>query len=399
MKTPDTIETPPFLADHPPHPDFNAMSDVGFRELVREFVSSHYPDIPRFAQRRLRWPEVKPWYARLARCGWLAPTWPQALGGMGLDATRHLILIEEFERYGCARIHDIGTVMLGPLLMQYGSSEQQDHYLPRILQGEDIWAQGYSEPGAGSDLAALRTTAIRDGDEWVIDGQKTWVTLGADANQVFVLARTDATVKKQAGISFLLAPMDAPGVTVRPIENLEGHAEFCEIFFDAVRIPLGNIVGEVNQGWTMAKALLGHERVFIGAPRLSASALARLEALARKNGLWNDPAFGDRFAALAMDLGDLNDLFESYMDRLRRGEVIGPDVGVLKIFQSELYQRISEELMQVAGSLAGVRLDDDGDRRHDAAGTYLAARPTTIFGGSTEIMRNVLARYSLDLPA
>lgn len=394
----DTSCAPPFVADHEPHPDFNAMSDSDFRKLARNFVLDHYPDIPRFAQRRLRWPEVRPWYARLAQRGWLAPTWPQELGGMGLEAVKHLILIEEFERHGCARIHDIGTVMLGPLLMQYGSAEQKDYYLPRILRGEDIWAQGYSEPGAGSDLAALRTSATRDGDEWVINGQKTWVTLGADANQIFVLARTDSSVKKQAGISFLLVPMDAPGVTVRPIENLEGHAEFCEIFFDNVRIPSGNIVGAVNQGWTMAKALLGHERVFIGAPRLSASALSRLEALARKNHLWHEPAFADRFAALAMDLGDLNDLFESYIERLRRGEPIGPDVGVLKIFQSELYQRISEELMQVAGSLAGVRQDEDGDRLLDAAGTYLAARPTTIFGGSTEIMRNVLAVHSLNLP-
>ncbi|MEQ8366267.1 MAG: acyl-CoA dehydrogenase family protein [Roseicyclus sp.] len=391
-------DTPPFIADHPPHPDFNAMSDDDFRAMVRAFVETHYPDIPRYAQRRLRWPEVRPWYAVLARKGWIAPTWPLASGGMGLGAGKHLILIEEFERFGCGRVHDIGTVMLGPLLMQYGTQEQREYFLPRILKGQDIWAQGYSEPGAGSDLAALRTTAVRDGDDWVIDGQKTWVTLGADANMVFVLARTDKTVRKQAGISFLLVPMDAPGVTVRPIENLEGHAEFCEIFLDTVRIPFGNIVGEVNGGWTMAKALLGHERVFIGAPRLSANALARLEALARQNGLWDDGGFRDRFAALAMDLGDLTDLFETYVQRLQDGIPIGADVGVLKIFQSELYQRISEELMQVSGSLAGVKHAQGEDRRHDAAGTYLAARPTTIFGGSTEIMRNVLARASLDLP-
>lgn len=392
------MTNPPFIADHPPHPDFNAMSDEAFRAVVREFVETHYPDIPRFAQRRLRWSEVQPWYGVLARKGWIAPTWPRDLGGMGLGAGKHLVLIEEFERFGCARVHDIGTVMLGPLLMEYGTQVQRDYYLPRILRGEDIWAQGYSEPGAGSDLAALRTTAEPDSDHWVVTGQKTWVTLGADANMVFVLARTDKTVKKQAGISFLLVPMDAAGVTVRPIENLEGNAEFCEIFFDAVRIPKANIVGEVNQGWTIAKALLGHERVFIGAPRLSANALSRLEVLARGNGVWQDPAFRDRFAGLAMDLGDLGDLFETYVHRLRTGVSIGADVGILKIFQSELYQRISEELMQVAGSYAGIKLEEGGDSRFDAAGTYLAARPTTIFGGSTEVMRNVLARASLNLP-
>ena len=390
--------TPPFIPNHPPHPDYNAMDDADFRVLVREFVTAHYPDIKRFAQRRLRWSEVSPWYAIQAEKGWLAPTWPRETGGMGLDAIKHLILIEEYEHHGCARIHDIGTVMLGPLLMQYGTQAQQDFYLPRILRGEDIWAQGYSEPNAGSDLAAIRTEAVCDGAEWVINGQKTWATLGADANMVFILARTDKSVRKQAGISFLLVPMDAEGVTVRPIENLEGHAEFCEIFFDDVRIPLDHIVGDVNQGWSMAKALLGHERVFIGAPRLSANALTRLESLARGTGLWSDPAFRDRFAALAMDLSDLTDLFETYVKRLRDGAPIGADVGILKIFQSELYQRISEEMMMISGSLAGVKMSDEDDHRLDAAGTYLAARPTTIFGGSTEIMRNVLARASLNLP-
>jgi len=393
-----TPPLPPFLPDHPPHPDFNALPDEQFRVLVREFVERNYPDIARHAQRRLRWPEVAPWYATLARRGWLAPTWPRARGGMGLDAGKHLILIEEYERFGCARVHDIGVVMLGPLLMQFGTEEQRAHYLPRILTGQDIWAQGYSEPGAGSDLAALRTEAVADGDHWVINGQKTWATLGADANMVFVLARTDKSVRKQAGISFLLVPMDAPGITVRPIENLEGHAEFCEIFFDNVRVPLGNIVGAVNQGWTMAKALLGHERVFIGAPRLSRSALTRLETLARQTGIWEDPVFRDRFAGLAADLADLSDLFETYLNRLRTGAPIGADVAVLKIFQSELYQRISEDMMQIAGPRAGRRLPPDGDPLTDAAGAYLAARPTTIFGGSTEIMRNVLAQTTLDLP-
>jgi len=394
----DPLHIPPFPAEHPPHPDFNEMEDADFRALARDFAETQYPDIPRFAQRRLRWPEVRPWYATLARHGWLAPTWPQDRGGMGLNAVKHLILIEEFERFGCARVHDIGTVMLGPLLMQYGTPAQQDHYLPRILRGEDIWAQGYSEPGAGSDLAALRTAARLEGDGWVIDGQKTWATLGADANMVFVLARTDNRGKKQEGISFFLVPMDAPGVSVRPIENLEGHSEFCEIFFDNVRIPLGNVVGAVDQGWSIAKALLGHERVFIGAPRLSASALSRLEGLARANGAWSDPGFSDRFGILAMDLDDLSDLFETYVRRLREGAPIGPDVAVLKIFQSELYQRISEEMMMISGGLAGTRLGDQGDTRLDPAGAYLAARPTTIFGGTTEIMRNMLARGSLALP-
>lgn len=394
----DTNNTPPFIPNHAPHPDFNGMADDDFRIHVRKFVEANYPDIPRYVQHRLSWLQVKPWYGILARAGWIAPTWPLELGGMGLNAGKQLILIEEFERFGCGRVHDIGTAMLGPMLMQYGTKEQQDYYLPRILKGEDIWAQGYSEPDAGSDLASLRTVAIKNGDEWVINGQKTWATLGADANMIFILARTDKTVKKQTGISFLLVPMNNEGITVRPIENIEGHSELCEVFFDNVRIPLNYIVGEVNNGWTMAKALLGHERVFIGAPRLSANAMTRLESLARDNGLWSDPAFRDRFASLSMDLEDLTDLFETYVERLKNGEPIGSEVGVLKIFQSELYQRVSEELMQISGSFAGIKANETDDFKHDASGTYLAARPTTIFGGSTEVMRNVLARATLELP-
>lgn len=379
-------------------PDYNAMPDAEFRQLVRNFVESHYPEIPRYSLNRLRWDEVKPWYLALSRRGWICPTWPREAGGMGLSAGKHLIMIDEFERFGCARVNDIGPVMLGPLLLKFGTEAQKDRFLPRILSGEHIWAQGYSEPGAGSDLAAVRCEAVLDGDEWVINGQKTWTTLGMDANWIFILARTDKTVKKQAGISFLLVPMDAAGLTVRPILNLDLDAEFCEVFFDNVRVPADHIVGEVNRGWTAAKALLGHERVFIGAPRLSASAMMRLRRMASREGVWDDPLFRDRYVELQCDVQDLSDLFETYVDRLRKGEAIGADVAMLKIFQSELYQRISELMVEIAGDAAGYRREPDGDRRLHALETYLSARPTTIFGGSTEIMRNVLAKAVLDLP-
>jgi alkylation response protein AidB-like acyl-CoA dehydrogenase len=343
-------------------PDFNAMSDDGFRTLVRDFVAANYPDIPRFAQRRLHWHEVKDWYLTLSRHGWICPTWPREYGGMALSAGKHLILIEEFEGFGCARANDIGPVMLGPLLIKYGTEAQKAHYLPRILSGDDIWT-----------------------------------TLGMDANWIFILARTDKTVKKQAGISFLLVPMAAAGVTVRSIKNLELHEELCEVFFDNVRVPAGTLVGAVNQGWTIAKALLGHERVFIGAPRLSANAIARLRRAAEYYGAWGDRAFCDHYARLHMDVADLSDLFETYFDKLRSGEPIGADVAILKVFQSELYQRISEEMMEVAGEAAGRRAPEGNDPRLHASGTYLAARPTTIFGGSSEIMRNMIAKAVLGL--
>ncbi|NVK62398.1 MAG: acyl-CoA dehydrogenase family protein [Rhodobacteraceae bacterium] len=380
-------------------PDYNAMSDDDFRAMVRSFVEASYPDIPRHSLSRLHWHEVKPWYLILSQKGWICPTWPRAHGGMGLTAGKHLIMIEEFERYGCARVNDIGPVMLGPLLLRHGTEEQKAQFLPRILSGEDVWAQGYSEPGAGSDLAAVRCEAVRDGDDWVINGQKTWCTLGMDANWIFILARTDKTVKKQAGISFLLVPMDAPGVTIRNIENLELEAEFCEVFFDDVRVPADHIVGRVNDGWSVAKALLGHERVFIGAPRLSASALARLGHIARRAGVWDDPVFRDHYVTLQCDVMDLSDLFETYVDRLRDGREIGADVAMLKIFQSELYQRISELMMEVAAEDSGLRAPPGGDRQLHAAATWLSARPTTIFGGSTEIMRNMLAKAVLELPS
>ena len=380
--------------------DLNALPDDEFRMLVRSFAEENYPkEMPRHAQRRLHWEENKPWYLVLSRQGWLCPNWPREYGGMGLSAGKQLIMIEEFGRHGCARVSDIGIVMLGPLLIHHGTEAQRAFFLPKIISGEHVWAQGYSEPNAGSDLAAVRTEAVLDGDEWVINGQKTWTTLGGDANWIFILARTDKSVKKQAGISFLLVPMDTKGVTVRPIVNLEMFDEFSEVFFDNVRIPKDHLVGKVNDGWTIAKALLSHERVFIGAPRLSANALSQLRALAARMGVAGDPAFEDRFVRLALDLADLSALFESYVDKLRRGESIGADVAILKIFQSELYQRISDEMMQVAGETAGLCAPLDGDSRLHAAATYLMARPTTIFGGSSEIMRNVLAKAVLGLPS
>ena len=378
---------------------YAVMSDEEFRAQARAFIEANYPDIPRFSQKRLHFSQSKPWYMALARKGWVAPAWPVEHGGMGLSATKQLIWIEENERFGAARINDIGPVMLGPLLIQFGTDAQKAQFLPKILSGEHIWAQGYSEPNAGSDLAAVRTEAVLDGEEWVINGQKTWATLGNDANWIFILARTDKSVKKQAGISFILVPMNLPGVTVRPIENLEMHDEFCEVFFDDVRVPRENLVGAVNQGWTMAKALLGHERVFIGAPRLSSSALARLDLLARKVGVADDPAFQDRFTRLRLDVADLTALFETYIEKLRHGEAIGADVSIMKIFQSELYQRISEEMMAIGGATAALLEPFEHDPRLHAAGTYLMARPTTIFGGSNEVLRNVLARIVLDLSA
>jgi alkylation response protein AidB-like acyl-CoA dehydrogenase len=383
--------------DAPTLAELDAMDDAAFRATIRAWVEANTPPELRFPRRRLHWHENRPWYLALSRRGWLAPSWPRDHGGMGLSAARQIIMIEEFERWGCPRISDMGVLMLGPLLLKHGSEAQKRRFLPRILSGEDIWAQGYSEPGAGSDLASLRLEAVADGDHWVLNGQKTWITFANDANWIFVLARTDKAAKKQEGISFLLLPTDTPGLTIRPILNLDLHDEFCEVFFDDVRVPRDMLVGEVNQGWTYAKALLGFERVAIGSPRLSSNGLVALKRLAQRMGRAEGPAFLDQYARFRLELADLKALYESHIAALRRGEALGPDVPILKIVQTELYQRITDAMLELAGDNAGL-LDPMEPRLHPA-GQFLQARPTTIFGGSSEILRNMLARSLLDLPA
>ena len=237
-----------------------------------------------------------------------------------------------------------------------------------------------------------------DGDHYVVNGQKIWCTLGQDANWIFLLVRTDKTAKKQEGISFLLVDMKTPGVTVRPILNLDMHDEFCEVFFDNVRVPRENLVGQPNQGWTIAKALLGFERIFLGSPRQSAYALGRLRRLAEQTGAWDEPAFTDQYARLKLDLEDLKALYETYVQKLRRGETLGPDVSMLKIVQTELYQRIADAALEIAGENGGLLEPMGGNRDLHPAGLFIAARPTTIYGGSSEIQRNILAKNVLELP-
>ncbi len=378
-------------------PDFNALSDSAFRETVREFLHAHFPDELRDLPKRLHWEEVKDWYMTLSAHGWLCPGWPREFGGMGLSAAKQLIYTEEFENYGVARTPDHGIMLLGPLLIRYGSPEQQQYFLPRILSGEHIWCQGYSEPNAGSDLASLRTEAVLDGDEWVINGQKIWTTLATDADWIFMLVRTDKTAKKQEGISFVLVPMDSPGVTVRPILNLDLHDELCEVFFDDVRVPKANLVGEMNAGWTMAKALLGFERIFLGSPKQSANALTRLEVLGEHLGLHDEPGFRDRLTRLRLDLDDHKLLFETFAERLRRGENLGADVSLLKVHQTELFQRITDYMLEISGEYAAYLEPIEGNGNLNPTGLFLQARPATIYGGSSEIQRNILAKAMLGL--
>jgi alkylation response protein AidB-like acyl-CoA dehydrogenase len=380
--------------------DWNALNTETFRTQVRDFFEREYPQELRYPKRRLRWAEIRDWTLKLADHGWLAPSWPTRFGGMGLAPEKLIAFIEEQERHGVARAPDMGISMVGPLLIQHGSDAQRVQYLPRILSCENIWCQGYSEPNSGSDLASLRTEAVEDGDDFIVNGQKTWTTLAQDATHIFLLVRTDKDAKKQEGISFLLADMKTPGITVRPIRNIAGHEDFCEVFFENVRVPRSQRVGELNKGWTIAKALLSFERIFLGSPKQSQYALARVREAAELLGLFDDAVFTDRYTQLALDVADLGTLYTRFVEQVKRGETLGPDVSMLKIFATETYSRLANLLVDVAGSSGSTPGDIDLDGNHiDVLTTFYNARPATIYGGSNEIQRNILATNVLQLTA
>lgn len=382
--------------------DWNAMPDEAFREAFRDLVERRLPNELRFMRKqRPLFDEVAVWYHALAEEGWLAPVWPVEHGGMGLTPAKHMIYVEEWGRLGCPRIPDHGLGLIGPLLLEHGTEEQKAHYLPRILTGEHVWCQGYSEPNSGSDLASLRTAAIRDGDHFVVNGQKIWTTLAHCANWIFALVRTSRDEKvRQKGITVLLIDMTTPGVRVRPIANLRGETDFCEVFFDEVRVPVANVVGEIDQGWDVAKSVLGHERIFLGATTRPEIAIERLEKLAQARGAFDDPAFRSRYAKHRLDIYDLGSAFDRFAKVLRDGGELGADVSMLKIFTTELYQRITEETLMLAGEDA--RFFDDieaGNGQVDAMNLFLDSRAPAIFGGSNEIQKNILAKAVLRLPS
>ena len=384
----------------PDNGDWNVLDNDTFRQVIRQWHHANYPAELKNLRYRVRWHQCRDWYQKLYERGFAAPGWPAEHGGMGLSPEKLLIFIEERERLGIVRTPDQGIIMVGPLLMKHGSPEQQAHYLPKALSGEHIWCQGYSEPNAGSDLASLRTSAVRDGDEFVINGQKIWTTMAQDANQMFCLVRTDTDAKPQAGISFVLIDFATPGITVRPIKNMAGDEEFCEVFFDDVRVPCSNLVGEINQGWGIAKNLLGFERFFIGSPKLCRNALTRVSELAAYQGLQRDPVTLSRFVAFEQDVNALEALYKSFADQIRRGEVPGADISLLKIFASETFQKLSEFILDLGGAQAA-QVDgiETGAGELDALFPYYHARPTTIYGGSNEIQRNILAKFVLNLPS
>ena len=385
--------------EFPPDLDWERMPEAEFRGMVRAFFARHYPEERRYRPYRQTWAESKDWYLTLSRLGWLAPAWPKQYGGMGLPADKLIAYIEESEAWGVARPPDQGLVMIGPILMRFGTDEQRARFLPKVLSGEHVWTQGYSEPNAGSDLAAVRTEAVLDGDHYVVNGQRTWTTWGADGTHMFMLVRTDKTVKKQAGISFLLVDLKSPGITVRPIRNIAGEDDFCEVFFDNVRVPRENLVGEPNQGWTIAKALLGFERLFTGSPKHSQHTLHQVEKLARQRGLFDDPAFVARFAELQLDTADLGAAYAGYAEIAKRGEPIPPGISMLKIWSTETYERLALLLIESAQDYGAFRDHcKTGEIDLHVVAPLFNSLGAKIFAGSNEIQKNILAKTVLELP-
>lgn len=383
-----------------PTTDWATLSEQALREGVRSFLTAHYPANLRYPARRVHWEEIKDWYLALSRQGWIAPAWPKEHGGMALPPDKLLAFIEEFEDFGAARMPDQGLINLGPVLIRYGTAEQQSHYLPKIISGEHIWCQGYSEPNAGSDLASLRTEAKIDGKDFMVTGQKIWTTLAQDATHIFLLVRTSHTGKKQEGISFLLADLSTPGITVRPIRNVAGEDEFCEVFLDNARVPRSNLVGGLNEGWAIAKALLGYERLFVGSPKTCQYALGLLRKLARSRNVNQEPAFLSDLAQLQLDLADLRAVYTEFADIMKRGDALPPAVSLLKIWATETYTRIASKMVEIAGEDGATRAEIDADgTKMDPLAPLLNATITTIYGGTNEIQRNILSRQVLGLPA
>ncbi|MCD2514328.1 acyl-CoA dehydrogenase [Comamonas endophytica] len=379
--------------------DWDAMPEADFRRKVRALFAAHYPEARRHMPYRQSWAESRDWYLTLSRLGWIAPAWPREHGGMGLPADKLIAYIEETEAWGVARSPDQGLVMVGPILMRFGNDEQRARFLPPILAGEHVWTQGYSEPNAGSDLASVRCEAVIDGDDFIVNGQKTWTTWGADGTHMFMLVRTDKSVKKQAGISFLLLDLKTPGVTVRPIRNIAGEREFCEVFFDNVRVPRANLVGGLNQGWTVAKALLGFERLFTGSPKHSQHTLVQVEKLARQRGLLEDPVFRARFTELQLDTADLGAAYAGFAEIAKRGEPIPASISMLKIWSTETWERLALLLVEIADEYGGLRDHTrNGEIDMQVVAPLFNCLGAKIFAGSNEIQRGILAKQVLELP-
>jgi hypothetical protein len=378
----------------------DSPDEAKFRNDVRTWLAANLPAALRGRATRPPPSELMPWYRMLSDKGWIAPHWPKQYGGMGASLNQQIIMSEELARVGAPQLPSQGLNHIGPILMQFGTEAQQGRHLPPILAGTVIWAQGYSEPGAGSDLASLATRATLDGDRFVVRGQKIWTTWGHYADWMFALVRTDPKAEpRHAGISFLLIDLHSPGIRIRPIITIAGDDEFSEVFFDDVVVPAANLVGKLNDGWRIANALLGHERLATSNPQYALMALERIKTMARATGVIADPAFADRLAAASINATALAALFSHAVELANQERSPGPESSIIKIFGSELLQSLNALLLEAAGGHAAAEqpiATEFGEV--DVTTSYFQSRRVTIYGGSSEIQRNVVARRVLNLP-
>lgn len=390
--------------------------EEAFRAEVQAFLKDKLP--ARIANKvkagqRLTKADQDEWHAILNERGWLANHWPEEYGGPGWGAVEKFIFDTECALAGGPRIVPFGVNMLGPVLIKFGNEAQKKYWLPRILSGEDWWCQGYSEPGAGSDLASVKTTAVRQGDHYIVNGQKTWTTQGQHANMIFCLVRTDREAKAQSGISFLLVDMNSPGVELRPIRTLDGDKEVNEVFFTDVKVPVENLVGEENKGWTYAKYLLTYERTGIAGVGFCIAALAKLKVIAAKvmkNGkpLDHDPLFAARMAQVEIDLENMKTTNLRVIAAVAGGGVPGAESSMLKIRGTEIRQEILSLVRRAVGPYAlpfieeaqyeGYADEPVGPKEAaTAAANYFNYRKLSIFGGSNEIQKNIISKMILGL--
>ena len=389
--------------------------EIAFRKEVRSFIEANYPEELSLVAGRedLTREEFLAWHKILHTKGWVAPAWPEAYGGTGWTATQRYIFSEENARVDAIMPLPFGVSMVAPVIYTFGNEEQKARYLPKILSGEEWWCQGYSEPGAGSDLASLKTTAVRDGDHYVVNGQKTWTTLAQFADWGFFLVRTDPdAAKPQEGISFLLIDMKTPGIEVRPIITIDGGHEVNETWLTDVRVPVENLIGEENKGWTYAKFLLAHERSGIAGVARSKRGIEKLRTIASTEVLNGQPVISDddfarKVTQLEIDLTALEFTELRTLARESAGQGPGPESSILKIKGTEIQQRLTELTLEAVGHYAApdVRGLAEGsneypigpDYAHHSAPNYFNMRKTSIYGGSNEIQRNIIAKMILGL--
>ena len=383
--------------------------ELAFREQIRDWVAEHLPQETSHKVHnalRLSRADQQGWARILGKQGWLIYNWPKQFGGPGWNSVQKHLFEEECARAGAPRIVPFGPVMVAPVIMTFGNAAQQQRFLPGIASGDVWWSQGYSEPGSGSDLASVKTRAERRGDKYLVNGQKTWTTLGQYGEWIFCLVRTSNEGKPQTGISFVLIDMKSPGVTVRPIITMDGEHEVNEVFFDNVEVPAENLIGEENKGWTYAKHLLAHERTNIADVNRAKRELERLKRIAKSEGVWHDVRFRDQIALLEIDVVALEMMVLRVLWAEKSGKQSLDVAGLLKIRGSELQQRYSELMMLAGGPCTVPYLHEamDGGWQGDIAidrfllplaGTYFNQRKTTIYGGSNEVQRNIVAQTVL----